>query len=227
MTYRQPDQGTYLHHYLTIKNTLTELIRGDQQQAIRELYAILVHTSSTHAGWEYSIRPWGDRDFSGNLAPHGWFAAEYRNLLRNMMVREEGSNLHLLSAVSPNWVAPNKTISVENASTYFGKIGFELHSLSDSEARLEIHPEFDPGHEPLHLVLHLPWFLHVTAVSADGVLVPVVSGAVELAPNTRTVSFKGLRDSAPVDMPADYTDAVERYKKEYRQRWKKLTTSQP
>jgi len=227
MTYRQPDQGIYLHHYLTIKNTLTELIRGEQRQAIREFYAILLHTSSTHAGWEYSIRPWGDRDFSGNLAPHGWFAAEYRNLLRNMMVREEGSSLHLLSAVSPDWVAPGKTISVQNASTYFGKIGFELHSVSSSEARLEIHAEFDPGLEPHHLVLHLPWFLHITAVSADGVSVPVVSGAVELAPGTRTVSFKGIRDSGPVDMPTSYMEAVERYKKEYRQRWEQLTGGHP
>jgi hypothetical protein len=49
--------GRYLHHYLTIKNTLTEVIRGDQEQAVRELYALLVHTSSTHAGFEFAIRP--------------------------------------------------------------------------------------------------------------------------------------------------------------------------
>jgi hypothetical protein len=224
ITYRQPDQGTYLHHYLTIKNTLTELIRGEQQQAIREFYAVLLHTSSTHAGWEYSIRPWGDRDFSGNLAPHGWFAAEYRNLLRNMMVREEGSTLHLLSAVSPDWIAPGKTIKVQNASTYFGKIGFELHLVSDSEANLEIHPAFDPGHEPQRIVLHVPWFLHTTTVSADGVSVPVVSGAIQLVPTTKTVSFKWVRGSLPSDMPTSYADAVERYKQEYKQRYERLTT---
>jgi hypothetical protein len=223
ITYRQPDQGTYLHHYLTIKNTLTELIRGEQQQAIRELYAVLLHTSSTNAGWEYSIRPWGDRDFSGNLAPHGWFAAEYRNLLRNMMVREEGSSLHLFSAVSPEWLAPGKAIEVQDALTYFGKIGFELHSVSDSEANLEIHPAFDPGREPQRIVVHVPWFLHATAVSADGVSVPVVSGAIQLPPTTKTVSFKWVRDSLPPDMPKNYADAVERYKHEYKQRYERLT----
>ena len=94
MTYAN---GEFLHHYLTIKNTMTETIRGDQQQASNEFYAILLHTSSTNAGFEYKIRPWGDRNFGDNLAPHGWFAAEYRTLLRTMLVREEGNQLHLLS----------------------------------------------------------------------------------------------------------------------------------
>ncbi len=87
MTYAD---GEFLHHYLTIKNTLTETIRGDQEQAINEFYAILVHTSSTNAGFEYKIRPWGDRDFGDDLAPHGWFAAEYRTLLRTMLRPRRG-----------------------------------------------------------------------------------------------------------------------------------------
>ncbi len=60
---------------------------------MREFYALLLHTSSTHAGFEFAILPWGDRNFEDNLAPHGWFAAEYRTLLRNMLVREEGDEL--------------------------------------------------------------------------------------------------------------------------------------
>jgi hypothetical protein len=223
MTYRQPGQGTYLHHYLTIKNTLTELIRGEQQQAIREFYAVLLHTSSTHAGWEYSVRPWGDRDFSGNLAPHGWFAAEYRNMMRNMMVREEGANLHLLSAVSPAWIDSGKVIQVENATTYFGKIGFELRMLSDTQAKLEIHPSFDRGSEPQHLVLHLPWFMDGTSASADGKPVPITSGSIELDPATRKVTLNWVRRSLPPDMPISYADAVGRYKQEYKERYERNT----
>ena len=41
-TYAEPDDGQFLHHYLTVKNTLTELVRGDQDQAIREFYAELL-----------------------------------------------------------------------------------------------------------------------------------------------------------------------------------------
>lgn len=215
MTYRQPGQGTYLHHYLTIKNTLSELIRGEDEQAIREFYAILVHTSSTHAGFEYSIRPWGDRDFSGNLAPHGWFAAEYRNLLRNMMVREEGRSLHLLSAVSPEWIGSGNSLRVEKAETYFGTIGFTLKMPSATHAELCLHADFVAGHEPGRIVLHLPWFMDVTSVNVDGKRVNVVGREVELEPAAKSVQIAWTRRRMSPDAPLSYAAAVERYKREY------------
>ncbi|MGB8260405.1 MAG: hypothetical protein WCE75_08640 [Terracidiphilus sp.] len=223
-TYRQPGEGTYLHHYLTIKNTLTELIRGEQQQAIREFYAELLHTSSTNAGWEYSIRPWGDRDFSGNLAPHGWFAAEYRNLLRNMMVREEGSTLHLLSAVSPAWIGAGKAIHVHRAATYFGQYGFDLAMPSETEAALTLTPNFVAGFAPETIVLHLPWFLQLTSVSVDGKPVAVPNdGAIRLDPDSRSVTLRWKRNPLPSDLPANYDDAVARFKQEYQRRFDQLT----
>jgi hypothetical protein len=224
ITYRQPDQGAYLHHYLTIKNTLTELIRGDQEQAIREFYAELLHTSSTNAGWEYSIRPWGDRDFHGNLAPHGWFAAEFRNLLRNMMLREEGDTLHLLSAVSPEWIGAGKSLRVEQAATYFGHYGLDLEMPSESQAVLNLHPRFDAGFAPARIVLHVPWFMHVSAVRVDGKAVALpVSGVIELAPETRQVGLSWTREPLPADMPTSFANAVARYKREYAARFEQLT----
>jgi hypothetical protein len=220
ITYHQPDQGTYLHHYLTIKNTLTELVRGEQEQAVREFYAELLHTSSTHGGWEYSIRPWGDRDFNGNLAPHGWFAAEYRNLLRNMMLREEGSTLHLLSAVSPAWIGADKSIHVARASTYFGGYGFDLAMPSERRAVLTLHPQFDPGFAPQRVVLHVPWFMQLLSVRVDGARRPVdKSGAIELPPQTRSVDLTWQRRALPLDMPTSYGNAVQRYKREYARRF--------
>jgi hypothetical protein len=223
MTYRQPGQGTYLHHYLTIKNTLTELIRGEQEQAIREFYAVLLHTSSTHGGFEYSIRPWGDRDFSGNLSPHGWFAAEYRNLLRNMMVREEGSTLHLFSALSPEWIGAGKRVQVEGAATYFGTIGLDLQMSSDTSATLAITGEFVPQHEPERLLLHLPWFVDGTLVRADGKTMQIVAGSVTLPTNTRHVEIRWKRRPLPADLPRNYDDAVQRYKREYREHYSSVT----
>jgi len=226
ITYRQPNQVTYLHHYLTIKNTLTELIRGEQEQAIREFYAELLHTSSTNAGWEYSIHPWGDRDFSGNLAPHGWFAAEFRNLLRNMMLREEGSTLHLLSAVSPEWVGAGKSIHVERAATYFGSYSFNLAMPSDTTATLTLSPDFNPAYTPQNIVLHLPWFLEMSSIVVDGQNIEIpASGAIELRPTARNVQLQWKRKPLPPDMPVSYADAVERYKREYRRRFEQINRS--
>ena len=219
-TYAEPDDGVFLHHYLTIKNTLTELVRGEQLQAIREFYAELLHTSSTHAGFEYAIRPWGSRDFEGNIAPHGWFAADYRNLLRNMMVREEGNVLHLLSAVSPEWVGKGKLIRVTAAPTYFGNLDFTLETADDASAVLHIKSAFQLP--PQELVLHLPWFIDATSVTADGVPVKVAEAAVHLPWNTREVRIAWSRRS-PVQM--SYEQTVASYKHEYRLRYEHLMTT--
>ena len=218
-TYSEPDDGIFLHHYLTIKNTLTELVRGEQQQAIREFYAELLHTSSTHAGFEYAIRPWGTRDFEGNIAPHGWFAADYRNLLRNMMVREDSTSLHLLSAVSPEWIGKGKIIRVKAAPTCFGTLSFSLDMQDDTRAVLHIQSVFDsPPHE---IVLHLPWFMDVSTVNADGVPTQILNGAVELPVQTREVEIFWKRNGG-FDM--SYQRTVASYEQEYRRRYEHLIT---
>ncbi|MGO8758946.1 MAG: hypothetical protein ACLQG3_12555 [Terracidiphilus sp.] len=215
MTYAN---GTFLHHYLTIKNTLTETIRGDQEQAIKEFYAILLHTSSTNAGFEYKIRPWGDRDFSNNLAPHGWFAAEYRTLLRTMLVREEGNQLHLLSAVSPAWVGKGKTISVRQAPTNFGLLAFTLEQPQEGVAVLRLDPDFTAP--PESIVVHLPWFVDLRSAVADGKTVRPADGALTVPANAKTVE---LHWSVKPDTPQlSYESAVAAYKAEYARRYREF-----
>lgn len=225
ISYHQPGQGIYLHHYLTIKNTLTELIRGEQEQAIRELYAVLVHTSSTNAGFEYSVRPWGDRDFSGNLAPHGWMAAEYRNMLGNMMVREDGDTLHLLSAVSPEWVGAGKEIVVKRAATYFGTVGLRLEMPTDTTATLHLTMDRGGAHAPAKVVMHLPWFVDAkmaTAV-ANGRPLEVTAGTVVIPAGVERVDLTWQRVALPKGYPQSYATAVEQYEREYRTRFERLT----
>lgn len=225
ITYHQPGQGVYLHHYLTIKNTLTELIRGEQEQAIRELYAVLLHTSSTNAGFEYSVRPWGDRDFSGNLAPHGWMAAEYRNLLRNMMVREDGDTLHLLSAVSPEWVGAGKEIVVERAATYFGTVGLRLEMPTETTATLHLAMDRGSAHAPAKVVMHLPWFVDAktATATANGKPLNVNAGAIVIPAGVQNIDLTWHRVALPEDYPKSYASAVELYKREYRERFERLT----
>jgi hypothetical protein len=220
-TYTEPADGQYLHHYLTIKNTLTEIVRGEQQQAIREFYAELLHTSSTHAGFEYAIRPWGSRDFEGNLAPHGWFAADYRNLLRNMMLREEGDDLHLFSAVSPEWIGTGKSIRIERAPSTFGVMDFLLDMPAEDSAVLTLKTSFP--HPPRKMILHLPWFMDVTSVLADGVSLHVTGDAIELPSTARRVLLHWKRRKGASEMSYDRT--VQSYKAEYRKRYEHLLSS--
>jgi hypothetical protein len=220
-TYTEPDDGQFLHHYLTIKNTLTELVRGDQQQAIREFYAELLHTSSTHAGFEYAIRPWGSRDFEGNLAPHGWFAADYRNLLRNMMLREDGDTLHLLSAVSPEWIGSGKTVRVERAPSTFGITGFTLRMSSATSAELSLNNTWQ--HPPRALVLHLPWFMQTESATADGVALRIEGEVLSLPPNAHEIKLQWHR--RPGSSQMSYARTVASYMQEYRRRYDRLLTT--
>ena len=212
MTY---GDGRWLHHYLTIKNTLTEVIRGDQEQAVRELYALLLHTSSTQAGFEFAIRPWGDRNFEGNLSPHGWFAAEYRTLLRNMFVREDGNDLHLLSVLSPDWIGAGKSLSATRVPTEFGTVGVTLDQPSDTSATLHIDSNWTEA--PRRIVLHLPWFMKTASVDADGKAVSVGGDAVMLPPGTRTVRIAWSRRADAPNL--SYQQAVDAYKAEYLRRY--------
>ena len=215
MTYAD---GEYLHHYLTIKNTLTETIRGDQQQALSELYAILAHTSATNAGFEFNIRPWGDRNFGHNLAPHGWFAAEYRTLLRSMLVREEGRQLHLLSVVSPQWIGAGKTIAVSQAPTYFGTVAFKLEQPQEGMATLKLNTQFVAA--PESIVVHLPWFVDLHSATVDGKAAQPNNGALTVPAGTKEID---LHWSVKANTPhMSYENSVAAYKAEYARRYQAL-----
>jgi hypothetical protein len=218
MTYAN---GEFLHHYLTIKNTMTEVIRGDaedQAQAVRELYALLVHTSSTHAGFEFAILPWGDRNFQDNLAPHGWFAAEYRTLLRTMLLREEGSQLHLLSVVSPEWIGKGKTISVSQAPTNFGSVAFTLEQPEAGQAVLRLKTAFTAA--PSQIVVHLPWFVDLVSAAADGKPVQAANGGIAIPSGTKELRLHWtVKASSP---HLSYQRSVEEYKAEYARRYQVL-----
>jgi hypothetical protein len=211
MTY---GNGRWLHHYLTMKNTETEVIRGDQKTALEEFYALLLHTSATHTGFEFFILPWGTRDFGMNLAPHGWFSAKFRALLRNMLVREQHSTLHLFSCISPEWVGEGKSISLQRAPTYFGSVGAEFHSTGNGAT---IALQHSWTRRPDSLIIHLPWFARVSSATVDGNAVAFDKGWISCAADARTVKLSWAL--APGSGGISYEKAVVNYTDEYRRRY--------
>lgn len=206
-----------LHHYITMKNSEAEIVRGEQQEVVRDLYAILLHTSSTQAGWEYGVEPWGARDFGVDLAPHGWFAADYIALVRNMLVREQGSDLHLLSVLSPSWAKPGNKIEIKRAPTEFGTVGFEAAFRSGG---LTLDLDLDLQREPDRIVLHLPWFITAASAQVDGRSIPVAGSQLQLPPQARRVEISWVRRTpAPA---LSYSRAVEDYQREYRSHYEQF-----
>ena len=154
--------GAALHDYLGFRVFETELLRGQQLDVVHGLYSELAHTTSTNGGWEVGILPHGARVLNDDVAPHGWFAAEYVALLRNMLVRENGPELVLMGAVSPSWLRPGRTIAVANADTSLGRVGYTLHGTAGG-AVLTWHASVAPG---TRLVWPVP--SAVSAVRARG-----------------------------------------------------------
>ena len=214
MTY---GDGRWLHHYLTMKNTETEVVRGDQQMAIEELYALLLHTSATHAGFEFCIIPWSTRDFEMNLSPHGWFAAKFRALLRNMMVREQEKQLHIFSCLSPEWVKDGATITIRRAPTNFGEVNMEL-KCKPGKAELKFNNSFVDN--PESMILHVPWFMDLHSVTAGGKKLDVRGSIVKLPIETKKVEITWSKKSRTSSL--SYAKAVEDYKKEYRKRYEEF-----
>ncbi|MCA9254830.1 MAG: chitobiase/beta-hexosaminidase C-terminal domain-containing protein, partial [Phycisphaerales bacterium] len=167
----------YLHHYQTYNVTEALLAMGEQEEVIEDLYAILAHTSSTHAGFEFTILPWDDRDPKGNYPPHGWFAARTCELLRNMLVREVGNELHLASALSPRWLSDGDRVGVENAPTDFGRVSYHL-DVTDDGAVLRFRPSWRVA--PEKIVFHIPWFIELEEARTDEGVVTSRDGVLEL-----------------------------------------------
>jgi hypothetical protein len=202
-----------LHQYLTMNNTQAWIARGQQQPALRELYSILAHTSSTQAGWECGPPPWTTRDFGGDLAPHNWFAADYIALLRNMLICERGDTLDLLSVLSPVWCQPGQTLWVTNAPTEFGPMNFMATFTAQG---MELHLDQHFRTAPDQIRLHLPWFVKANGVSVDGK--PVAWDGREISiPSVTRLVVVDWQTTDPKLSSWNYEAAVQQFKDEWRE----------
>ncbi|MEA2445585.1 MAG: hypothetical protein QOJ12_2877, partial [Thermoleophilales bacterium] len=122
--------GRSLHGYLGFRVFETELARGDQRAAVDGLYASLAHLTATEGCFELGTRPYGRRLVFDDLAPHAWCAAEIVTLLRNMLVRERGDGVQLLSALSPAWLGGGRRVSLSGAPTAAGPVDVSLRSTA-------------------------------------------------------------------------------------------------
>jgi hypothetical protein len=121
--------GRALHGYLGFRVLETELRRGEADRVVRGLHAALAHTTATHGGFEIGPERYGGGEVGNNLTPHGWWAAEYVALVRNMLVREEGERrLVVLSALPGGWLAPDRRVAISGAPTHFGRLTLDLRT---------------------------------------------------------------------------------------------------
>ena len=206
--------GGTLHHYEIFYVTEGNTILGEQRKVVEDLYSILAHTGSTNSGFEFNVPAWGTRDPRDNFTPHGWFAARYLSQIRNLLVREDGREIHITSALAPAWVRPGKQVRVTGAPTFFGTVSYTLDCRRD-DATLTLSADWKATSAPTAVVFHIPWFIHGVSASADGQRVAIADGAIRLAPNTHRVDVRWARSAEP---RLSYDEAVRLYLEKYYRR---------
>jgi hypothetical protein len=176
-TYGEPKM---LHAYLGFRVLETQLERNEQTDVVDGFYSELAHTTSTGASFETGLLPFGDRTIDLSTVPHGWWAAEYVTLLRNMLLREEGNGVVLMSAISPSWLKSGRVVAVREAPTTFGTVAFTL-APSANGATLSWRTSLRSG-----VKLSWPVPAGVTAVRAPGLSRGVIhlrgkSGSIQVS----------------------------------------------
>jgi serine/threonine protein kinase len=211
-----------LHYWHTPTNAGNHLVRGaaeDQELAVRDMYSMLLHSTSTHASQEFGSVPWSTRDHSGhNLLPDVPSSSKTIDLLRNMLVREYKNDLYLLSAVSPSWFKPGRVIEVVDEPTEFGPVSFRSRvnsDLDDWNWIVNLSNKF--RQPPARLLIRIPGFYEAQRAEADGRAIEIKGGHVVVLAGTTEVRFRGRTNPATPELSFEST--VEAYKKEYRKRY--------
>jgi hypothetical protein len=209
-----------LHQYLTVMETQNHIVRGDQEKALEHFYQFLLHTGSCNEGFEWLAVPWGSRDVGHNFPPHGWGAAMFNLMLRNMLVMERGGDggltpreIHLFSVISPEWAKPGDAVAFERAPIDAGEISATIQFREDGA---DVKIEHSYRELPKSLVLHTPYFVHDAEIQVDKGKATKNGDAFVLDPEVTSASLTWKRDAVPA---RNYMQAVTDYKREYAARY--------
>ncbi len=128
------------------------LTRRFDPRGFEILEALIRHGGPT-LSWPEAIHP---RTHGGCMGDgdHGWAAAEFLNLIRDLMVREEGGQLLLLSGAPESWFHAGATLGVAAAPTLHGEVSFQAEVREQGLAvtwNVRRLPHQDPGEMALCL----------------------------------------------------------------------------
>jgi len=187
-----PETTDAIHPYMSSYLTNTHIIRGEQRKALEGFYAFLLHSTSD-AGFPEGVH-YRSRTAWGNTVPHLWAAAQYNILLRNMLIREDDQDLHLLSAIPSHWMDAGKQLAFRRAPTTFGVAGFQARAEREEvRIRIDAPDERPPG----RIVLHVPGAIEITSARAlQGRVIDVRGDQIALAPEDAHLELRIRRRHA-------------------------------
>jgi hypothetical protein len=144
------------------------LMRRFDPRGFAILEALIRHSGPTLA-WPEAIHP---RTLGGCMGDgdHGWAAAEFLNLIRDLLVREERGQLLLLSAAPESWFREGAILGVTGAPTLHGEVTFQAEvSAQGLTVTWNVHrlPHQDPGELRLCLPASYAHSLEIPSLLED------------------------------------------------------------
>jgi hypothetical protein len=127
-----------INAYLTLDIAQTLLRNGDDRY--RQLIRTVADLATPTGQWPEAIHPFTRGGCMGD-GQHGWAAAEWAMMIRNLFVREEGHTLVLGSGILPEWTANGLSAGFGPTRTPFGTIGVRF-SKTNNTADFEISADF-------------------------------------------------------------------------------------
>lgn len=116
--------------YLSIQLAKLFLIRQDSRWKI--IFNAVLDAASSTWTWPEAIHPKTGGGCMGD-GDHGWAAAEFISLIRDMLVYEQQDSLFLGAGIFSEWFdLSTQNIELKNASTLHGTVSFSLNKKSDA-----------------------------------------------------------------------------------------------
>ncbi|MCJ8498994.1 hypothetical protein [Desulfatitalea alkaliphila] len=112
-----------INAYLTLSLAQT-LLRNDDAR-YEDLIRTIADLASPTGQWPEAIHPRTRGGCMGD-GQHGWAAAEWIMMIRNLFVREEDQHLILGSGIFPEWMAAGQSISYGPSPTPYGDVSLSI-----------------------------------------------------------------------------------------------------
>ena len=140
-----------INAYLTLDIAQTLLRQGDIRY--RDLIKTVAQLASATGHWPEAIHPITGGGCMGD-GQHGWAAAEWVMMIRNLFVREEENQLIIGSGLFPEWLNSNKSLRCGPTLTSFGAVTVVIDDASTikgapAEKSISITGDWFSGTPPL------------------------------------------------------------------------------
>lgn len=151
-----------LNAYLTLHLAQAVLREGTGKHF--PLIQRIAELATPVAQWPEAIHPATGGGCMGD-GQHGWAAAEWLLMMRNLFVREEGSELILGSGLPPAWLQPGQRLACLKTAVSGGVVSLEIIT---QEQGAEVHWSCQWHGEPRRLQFRLAGFERQVSTESSG-----------------------------------------------------------